>query len=127
MKDMKVRLSILWIVVVFNIAYNDILSLYIPGALEELAVFAGETPITQLMLVGAIIVEIPIVMILLSRILKYRANRWANIVAGVITIATVVGAGSTDPHYIFIATIVVVFLLLIVWYAWKWPEQEGQP
>ena len=124
--DTRVLLSTLWIVVMFNMAYADILSLHIPGILEELALFAGETPITQLMLIGAIMTEIPIAMIFLSRILKYKVNRWANIVAGVITIAYVVGGGKPYPHYIFIATIEVVCMLLIIWYAWKWRNPEAQ-
>jgi len=118
--DTKVLLSTLWIVVMINMLKADILSLYIPGVLDEMAKFAGETPITQLMLGGAIMMEISIAMIFLSRVLKYRVNRWANIIVSVITIAFVVGGGSTYPHYIFIATIEVVCMLLILWFAWKW-------
>lgn len=103
-----------------NMLKADILSLYIPGTADELAKFAGETPITQLMLGGAIMMEISIAMIFLSRVLQYRANRWANIIAGVITIVFVVGGGSTYPHYIFIATVEVVCMLFIIWIAWKW-------
>jgi hypothetical protein len=125
MKDTKVLLSTLWIVVMINMAYADILSLHIPGLLEELAIFAGETPITQLMLIGAIMLEIPIAMIFLSRVLKYKVNRWANIIASVITIAYVVGGGLLYPHYLFIATIEVVCMLLIAWNAWKWTNPEG--
>lgn len=124
MKDTKVVLSTLWIVVMINMLKADILSLYIPGVLDEMAEFAGETPITQIMLGGAIMMEISIAMIILSRILKYRANRWANIIVGVITIAFVVGGGSTYPHYIFIATVEVVCLLLVIWISWKWSNPE---
>src|SRR4030065_1516222 len=122
MKDTKVLLSTLWIVVMINMAYADILSLHIPGILEEVAktsVSTGTT-IPQLMLGGAIMLEIPIAMILLSRVLKFKVNRWVNIIASVITIAYVVGGGSTSPHYTFIETIEVVCMLLIVWLAWKW-------
>jgi hypothetical protein len=52
-----------------NMLMADILSLYIPGALDELASFAGDTPIPQLMLGGAVIMEIAIVMIVLSHVL----------------------------------------------------------
>ena len=126
--DTKVLLSTLWIVVMINMAYADILGLFVPGALEEVAktsVSTGTT-IPQLMLGGAIMLEIPIAMILLSRVLKYKVNRWANIIAGVITIVYVVGMGSLSPHYIFIATIEVVCMLLIIWYAWKWRNPEAQ-
>lgn len=122
--DMKVKLSTLWIIVLFNMVFADILSLYIPGIHEELAAFAGDTSIAQLMLIGAIMHQIPIFMIFLSRILKYKVNRQMNIVASIITITYVIGGGSLMPHYLFIATIEVVCLLLIIWMAWRWSNFE---
>ena len=48
----------------------------------------GSIQLTEGFLLGAsILVEIPIAMVLLSQILKYRANRWANIIAGTIMTA----------------------------------------
>lgn len=123
--DTKVILSTLWIVVMINMLKADILSLYIPGALDEMAEFAGGTPIPQLMLGGAIMMEISLVMIILSRVLKYRVNRWVNIIVSVITIVFVIGGGSTYPHYLFIAAVEVVCMLLIIWIAWKWSDQEA--
>jgi hypothetical protein len=125
--DTKVLLSTLWIVVMINMAYADILSLHIPGVFDEVAktsVSTG-TPIPQLMLGGAIMLEIPIAMIFLSRVLKYKVNRWANIIASVITIVYVVGGGASYPHYIFIATVEVICLLSIIWFAWEWSNPEG--
>ena len=122
--DKRVLLSTLWIVVMINMLKADILSLYIPGAAEEVAKTAGEIPIPQLMLAGAIMMEISIVMIILSRVLKYRVNRWVNIITSIITIAFVVGGGASYPHYLFIATVEVVCLLLIIWNAWKWSNPE---
>ena len=124
--DTKVLLSTLWIVVMINMLKADILGLFIPGALEEVAktsVSTGTT-IPQLMLGGAIMLEIPIAMILLSRVLKFKVNRLTNIIASVFTIVYVVGGGTLSPHYIFIATIEVVCMLLIVWFAWKWTNPE---
>jgi predicted anti-sigma-YlaC factor YlaD len=123
--DTKVLLSTLWIVVMLNMLKADILSLYIPGTADEVARTAGETPIPLLMLGGAIMMEISIAMIILSRVLKYRVNRWANIITSFITIAFVVGGGSSYPHYLFIATIEMVCLLVIIWNAWKWRNPEG--
>lgn len=122
MPDTRTRLALLWIVVMFNMAYADILSLFIPGMHEELAQFAGDTPISQLMLIGAVIVEIPIAMIFLARVLPLRANRWANIIAAALSILFVVGGGSTTPHYLFIATIEIGCMVLIAWTAWTWAE-----
>ena len=98
--DTKVLLSTLWIVVMINMLKADILGLFIPGALEEVAktsVSTGTT-IPQLMLGGAIMLEIPIAMILLSRVLKFKVNRLTNIIASVFTIVYVVGGGTLSPH-----------------------------
>jgi len=125
--DTKVLLSTLWIVVMINMLKADILSLYIPGALEEVAktsVSTG-TPIPQLMLGGAIMMEISIIMIILSRVLMYGVNRWVNIITSIITIAFVVGGGVSYPHYIFIAAVEVFCMLLIIWNAWTWRNVEA--
>lgn len=123
--ETKTLLSTLWVVVMINILTADILSLNIPGAAEELARAAGDTPIPLLMLGAAVLMEISILMILLSRVLKYGVNRWANLITSLITIAFVVGGAASYPHYLFIATVEVVCLLLIVWFAWKWRNPEA--
>ena len=122
--ETKVLLSTLWVVVMINMLKADILSLYIPGVMDELAKTAGDTPIPQLMLGAAIMMEISILMIILSRVLKYGVNRWVNIIASIFTIAFVVVGGASYPHYIFIATVEVICLLLIIWNAWKWSSSE---
>lgn len=124
--DTKVLLSTLWIVVMINMLKADILSLNIPGAAEELArtsASAGAS-IPQLMLIGAVMGQLGIAMIILSRVLKYGINRWANIIAGIITIAYIWGGMATYPHYIFIASVETLCLLLVVWFAWTWRNVE---
>jgi len=125
--DTRVLLSTLWIVVMINMLKADILSLYIPSSIQEVATTSASTgtPIPQLMLGGAIMMEISIAMILLSRVLKYSLNRWGNIIVSLITIAFVMGGGVFYPHYIFIAAVEVICLLLIVWFAWKWRNDEA--
>jgi hypothetical protein len=124
--DMKVKLSTLWIFVMFNMVFADIIGFMNPGALEEIITGTVGIEITQgLLLVFSILLEIPIAMIVLSRILQYRANRWANIVAAVITMLFVIGGGSAYLSYLFFATVEVACMLLIVWYAWNWPKQEA--
>jgi len=127
--DMKAKLSTLWIFVLFNIILAEFHKLLQPGFLEEVMTgFVGGVQMTQgVLLLGAIVLEIPIAMVLLSRVLKYRINRWANIIVSAITIAFVIVNVSTDLDNIFFTTIVVVSLSLIVWYAWKWPNPELSP
>lgn len=127
--DTRVLLSTLWIVVMINMLKADILSLYIPGSAEEVVQTAADTstPIPQLMLGGAVMMEISILMIILSRVLPYGVNRWANIIASLIAIVFVIGGGATYPHYVFIATVEVICLLLIIWKAWQWRIVETLP
>ena len=125
--DTKVLLSTLWIVVMINMAYADILSLHIPGAFDEMtktSVSIGTT-IPQLMLGGAIMTEISIIMILLSRVLKYGLNRWVNSVVSIVTIAYIWGGMASYPHYIFIAAVETICLLLIIGFAWTWRNVEA--
>jgi hypothetical protein len=123
MADMRVRLSTLWIFVMFNMVFADIVGFLNPGALEGMMAMK---PAQGLLLVFSILLEIPIAMIVLSRLLKHRANRWANITAGVITILWVIDGGTASVSYIFFATIEVASLLLIIWYAWSWRESAAQ-
>ena len=125
--DTKVVLSTLWIMVMINMLKADILSLYIPGAVEEVAKTAvsASASIDQLMLVGAVMGQLGIAMIVLSRVLKYGINRWANIVVAVVTLAYIWGGMASYPHYIFIASVESLCLLLIIWFAWAWCNEEA--
>ena len=132
MKDMKVKLSTLWVFVMFNYIYADILTLMDPAVLKEIITgTVGGLEMTQGFLLGAaILMEIPIAMVVLSRVLKYRANRWANIIAGTIKTAAVflsLFVGTPAMYYTFFATIEIACTLLIVWYAWKWVNPEVSP
>ena len=122
----KEKLSLLWIVVMFTMVFADIVGFLNPGTLKDMMNGEVGIQITQeVLLAFAVLIEIPIIMIMLSRILKYRINRWANIVASVITILFVVGGGSPFPYYIFFAFVEVVCMLAIIWTAWKWPNPES--
>ena len=119
---MKIKLSTLWVFVMFNMVFADIVGFLNPGALEEMMAMK---PNQALLLAFSILLEIPIAMIVLSRLLKYKANRLANIIAGVITILWVIGGGTASFSYVFFAAIEVSCMLLIIWCAWKWTEQES--
>lgn len=125
--DTKVLLSTLWIVVMINMLKADILSLNIPGAAEEVvktAASAGAS-IPQLMLGGAIMGQLGIAMIILSRVLKQGINRRVNIGVGIINIAYIWSGAASYPHYIFIATVETLCLLLIIGFAWTWRNVEA--
>jgi len=129
LEEMKAKLSTLWIFIMFNMVFADIFSFMYPGFLKQ--IMAGNADGTQItpefLLIAAMVTEISIAMVFLSRLLKYGVNRWANIIGGVITILWVIGGGSTTLHYIFFASIEVVCSLVIIWLAWKWRNPEVQP
>jgi hypothetical protein len=126
--DLGTTLSTLWVVVMFNMVFADILTFITPGALQ--ALWSGQSGVHLtggLLLAFAVLLEIPIAMIFVSRILKPRFNRWANTIAAVVTTAFVIGGGSLDLHYLFFATVETACMALIVWSVWARGNSEGRP
>jgi hypothetical protein len=128
-KDRKVILSTLWIFATLNYLYCDVLGLMNPELLRQyLTGNVNGIHLTQGFLLGAgILIEIPMALVLLSRVLRYRANRWANVAAGsVMTAVQCLTLVLTPPagYYIFFSIIEIGCTALIVWYAWTWPRPE---
>jgi hypothetical protein len=130
MEDIRVRLSVLWLVATLNYIYADVFfCIDVLGSGKE---GPGRMVLhfsPGAWLVIAILMEIPISMILLSRVLKPTANRWANIIAGMIETAAVLTTSFILPilhlmgrssYYLFFGAIEVVCTSLVVWYAWRW-------
>ena len=125
MSNMGTRISTLWIVVMFNMIFADILGMMMPGVLTAMSAGQVGVQVTQgLLLVFAILLEIPIAMIFLSRILRPGHNRWANTVAALVTTVFVVGGGSPYLHYYFFATVEVACMAMIVWLVWTRRNSE---
>ena len=123
-------LSTLWKFALFNVIFRDIHEIFRPGFLEE--VLTGSINGLQMtegfLLLAALLLEIPIAMVILSRVLKYRANRWANIIAGIIKTAAVLLSmfvGTPAMYYVFFGTIEIATTLLIVWLAWNWRNPKA--
>lgn len=118
------KISTLWIVVLFNMAFADVLSFMFPGFIAKVTTgqVDGVTITPFFLLIAAVFLEIAIVMIYLSLALPQRAARMANLAAVLVTILFVVGGGSLTPHYIFFAGIEVFILLYIAKLSWGWQE-----
>ncbi|MFA5015220.1 MAG: DUF6326 family protein [Actinomycetota bacterium] len=112
------KLSLLWLLTALNMILADVLSLYIaildPSVLE----IPGDAKL--FMIVAAVLVNVPIFMIFLSKLLPRKSNRIVNIIASIVTILFVVGGGSSLPHYIVIGLIEVVLLVAVIAIAWRW-------
>jgi Family of unknown function (DUF6326) len=129
--DMKSKLSTLWVFAALNYLYCDIVSLMDPELLPQyLRGNVNGLELTPGFLLGAgILVEIFIAMVLLSRVLPYRANRWANIAAGTLMTAVqsaTLFVGAPAPYYLFFSVIEIATTVVIVWFAWNWRRPVGQ-
>ncbi|WP_194867035.1 DUF6326 family protein [Pseudoalteromonas sp. PPB1] len=127
----RIKIATLWLLVMLNMIYADILafvSAFItPGVIDTLmSGYSGSVKLTQeLLLVSAILIEIPIVMIFLSQYLSYRLNRLCNLVAVPLTFLFVLGGIETDPFYLFLACIQLTLLLSIAWLVIRWRAPEA--
>jgi Family of unknown function (DUF6326) len=131
--DTKERLSVLWIFALLNYLYADVVALFaIAGSRNSFE------PLPPWALMGsAVLMEIPIAMILACRLLPFRANRLANIIAGgIVTLVNgfltfvppLAGWGRPPafPEYLFFATIETVATSVIIWQAWTWSDHEAE-
>jgi len=123
--DARSKLSTLWIFATLNYLYCDVVTLMDPNLLKQfMAGDIGSVHISQVFLLGAgVLVEIPMAMVLVSRIVSRRPNRWANIAAGAtMTIVQLLSLVVKTPtlYYAFFSVIEIASTSVIVWYAWKW-------
>ena len=106
--------------------FRDVHELFRPGALAEMqkGVVNGTQITEELLLLGGILVEIPILMVLLSRILGYNGSRWANFILAPITIMILLLNGFRDADDIFFIVVEVIALLAIFYTASKWKNPK---
>ena len=124
-QNTKVKLSALWLFAMLTYTYGDVVTLMDP-------VKHGSIQLTEgFLLGGSIFMMIPITMVLLSRISRYKVIRWSSIVAGTImtvALTSTLFVAVPTSYYVFFTVIEIVCTALIVWYAWKWrnPEDESE-
>lgn len=128
--NIKIKLSALWVAVMFCYVYGDYFILFVPGHIKNLMDGnSGVGTTTPLSLLGfAVLMTLPIVMIFLSVMLKAKVSRWANISVGifftlVMTLIVVTSKGQWMLFYIYLGLVEIILTSTIVWLAWKWPKQ----
>ena len=124
LKDVRMKLSALWVSMMLLYIYADILSLFRPGQVEEMIEGRmGPFPVTQgSLMTASILMIIPAVMVFLSITLKPAVNRWVNIGFGalytLVNISNLIG--ETWIYYLSFGAVEIALTLLIIRYAWKW-------
>ena len=131
MKNKRDFLSVLWVFVTLNYLYCDLIGLmdsnllkqYLTGTVE------GMTIDKNFLLYAGILMEIPIAMVLLSKILPQKANCWTNIIASsikTVVMITTLFIGSITKYYLFFAVIEIATTIYIVGFSLKWLKQKEE-
>ncbi len=126
----KVLFSTLWIFVTVNYIFCDVFTLFHSESLKQLMTGEmGGMKINQSFLLSfSILMEMPMVMIVLSRILPYKSNRLANIIVALIMTLVQAATLFTDDntlHYIFFSIVEVGTTSFILYSAWNWTESKN--
>jgi len=128
MITIKDKLFTLWIFVTVNYIFCDIFSLFYSENLKQIMSGAmGGMDITETFLFAfSVIMELPMLMIVLSRLLPYKFNRLANIAVGIFMtlIQTWSLFGDNMLHYVFFSIIEMATTIIIVWIAIRWKNEE---
>lgn len=118
-------LSVLWVFVTLNYLYGDLaMMIFRPESYERMVQGMSEA----LILAATTVMEVPMIMVVLSWVLPRRANRLANVLAGVgftLFVALTLTGGGPAPFYVFLSAIEMASTVFIVWYAWTWRDNES--
>lgn len=128
--NIKIKLALLWAAVTFCYLYGDYFELYVPQKTSGLV--SGDnllnTPVK--LFLAAALLAIPALMVFLSVALKPSINRALNLLFGLFftAIMAMIATTSLAPwraFYAFLAIVESCLTALVVWYAWKWPREQG--
>lgn len=127
MENVKLKLSVLWIARMLVGLQGDVLRYMQPGMLQDIIDENLLMPVTNdTLAMMAVMMMIPIFMVFLSIELPYKYNRLANIIIAIVfVVIDATGFIIARPIYENILGVgYVIFCVLIVWYAWKWINQD---
>jgi Family of unknown function (DUF6326) len=124
----RLKISALWVTMLFLFAYGDIFGFFAPGHIEE--IMAGEISgieITEgFLLTISVYIAIASAMVFLTLVLKPNAARWTNVVLAILYIVSIVAAAiGESAYYLFLSAAEIAALVLIVRYAWSWPREDS--
>ncbi|MBR10705.1 MAG: hypothetical protein CMP48_23850 [Rickettsiales bacterium] len=123
-KNERLKLFSLWLFILFNIIFRDIHQMTLKSHLEMLLTgyYNGMEVTDVIMLFGAIVVNIPISMLLVSLFTKRQVSRKVNMIAGSIMPLILLTSPPTDLDDYFHLTIEILALISIVTSSFKWKE-----
>jgi hypothetical protein len=124
----RLKISALWVTMLFLFAYGDIFGFLAPGRIDEIV--AGEISgieITEgFLLAVSVYIAIASAMVFLTLVLAPNVARWTNLILAVLYIVSIVAAaiGESSAFYLFLSAAEIAALLLILRYAWSWRREK---
>ena len=122
MLDTRIILAGIWVALMLTYLLGDVLRIF-SGDFKAGELAGKPFTMTQGMWLGiSVLMLIPILMVVLSLMLPYSANRWANIiVAAFFFVFNLIGLPTYPSAYDkFLIVVGLLFNLLTVWTAWNW-------
>ncbi|AOW76817.1 hypothetical protein A3Q34_08090 [Colwellia sp. PAMC 20917] len=126
--NVKLKISALWIAVMFCYVYGDYIQIYVPGILAKAMEVKATTETQFQFFAVALLMVLPSVMIFFTLVVKPKINRWLNIILSTLYIIMLIATNLTETwgFYLFLTTIEVLISVVIVWYAWNWPRIKNK-
>ena len=118
----QILISTLWIFILFNMVFRDLHQFLAKGYINEM--MSQNISETSLLFYG-VILEIPMMMMLLSRILNYQINKYANIISASIILlgilSTIAKADLDDYFFILMESTALIGIIIT---AFKFSDEK---
>ena len=125
----KTRIAVLWVFMAVAMSAHALLAALDCPEMQKI-ISGVEAMGAGMLLFMALFWLVPLWLAFVSMTLKDSANRWVNIILGIIFTVLNIGhliehLAEPTVHQILIVGSTVVVTALVAWYAWKWPKQEA--
>ncbi len=126
--DRRPLLSTLWVFTLLNVLFRDFHELFRPGLLEQMidGTVNGTRTTEAVILIGGVLIELPLLMVVLTRFLVPRIARIANVAVGLLAVPLLLSTGIRDLDDAFFAAVTAIAALTIVGLAWTWKPAPGE-
>ena len=127
LESWRATLSSAWTTVVLAMLLRDVHELLRPGFVAEVmtGTVNGVVLTEGFLLIAGVVVVVPVLMVLASRVLSERATRWATLVVAPLVALGIVASGLGDSDDVLFAAVEIGVLAFAAWTAWRGPSAAG--
>lgn len=126
--DVGTTLSMLWVYVLLSTLFRDVHEIFRPGFIEGMVdnTVRGSEVDQMAVLIGGIVLQLPLALVVLSRMLSRRWSRPLNIVAGLLMAVQIAATWPKDADDLVFSAFQLAGLALLVALAWQWPGPAAE-